>query len=219
MKKYAEILKNSELFTGITETDLDTLLACLGAKAVKYEKNRLIFKAGEKIEWFGLVLSGQVQVFQDDYYGNRSILSMAGAGSLFGEAFACAKITELPVSVFAPVDCEALMIDCGRLTGSCANACTFHAKLIQNLMTIMAQNNIGLTRKIGFTAKRTTREKLLAYLSFEAQRAKSGSFSIPFNRQELADYLSVDRSAMSVELGKLRDEGVLRFEKNRFELL
>ena len=219
MKKYFDILKATELFRGIGEADFEQLLSCLGARTVRYEKGRTVFSGGERIREFGVVLSGQVQVVQDDYYGNRSILAKIGPGNLFGESFACAEIGALPVSVLALDESELLLIDRDRLASPCAKACGFHRGLIQNMLRIVAMKNIALTQKIEFTSKRTTREKLLAYLSAEAQRAGSGRFAIPFNRQELADYLSVERSAMSAELSKLRNQGVLKYRKNEFELL
>jgi CRP-like cAMP-binding protein len=219
MKKYLEILKSVSLFKGIEESNLQPLLSCLSAKTAHYEKGQTVFFRGDSIESFGIVMSGQVQVVQEDYYGNRSILANIGVGNLFGESFACADIKKLSVSVLTTTESDMLFIDCRRLAAPCARACTFHSQLIQNMLSIVSMKNISLTQKIEFTSKRTTREKLLAYLSAKAQKAECSRFSIPFNRQELADYLSVDRSAMSAELSKLRDDGVLKFYKNQFELL
>ena len=219
MKQFFDVLKKVELFSGIEESELQSLLTCLGAKAVHYDKNCIVFMNGEAISSFGIVLSGQVRIFQDDYYGNRSILGNAGPGSMFGESFAFAETKELPVSVVTVTESELMFIDCNRLAAPCGNACLFHSHLIRNMLNTIARKNVSLTQKIEYTSKRTTRDKLLSYLSAEAQKAKSNSFLIPFDRQELADFLSVDRSAMSAELGKLRDEGVLNFHKNQFELL
>ncbi len=219
MKNYLDVLKTVKLFKGIEESDLQPLLSCLRAKSIHYEKGQTVFSSGESIERFGIVLSGQVQVVQDDYYGNRSILGKVDIGNLFGESFACAEIKTLPVSVITTAESELLFIDCHRLAVPCAKACGFHGRLIQNMLNIVSMKNIALTQKIEFTSKRSTREKLLAYLSAEATRAGCSHFCIPFNRQELADYLSVERSAMSAELSKLRDDGVLSYRKNQFELL
>jgi CRP-like cAMP-binding protein len=219
MEKYLDVLKTVILFKGIDESDLRPLLSCLCAKAFLYEKGQSVFLSGESIECFGIVLSGQVQVVQDDYYGNRSILAQVDTGGLFGESFACAEIKTLPFSVITTTEGELLFIDCHKLAVPCAKACSFHSKLIQNMLSIVSLKNISLTQKIELTSKRTTREKLLAYLSAEAKKAGRSRFSIPFNRQELADYLSVERSAMSAELSKLRDNGILNFSKNKFELL
>lgn len=219
MKKFLPILRSVELFRGISEAELEALLSCLNANSVSFKKGQTVFFSGESLDRFGIVLSGQVQVVDDDYFGNRSILAGIGPGSLVGESFACAETKSLPVSVIATTESELMLIDCGRLAVPCARACGFHGRLIQNLLNIVSMKNIALTEKIAFTAKRTTREKLLAYLSAEAKKTGSGRFCIPFNRQELADYLAVDRSAMSAELSKLRDDGILRYHKNRFELL
>lgn len=219
MKNYLEILKTVELFKDIEESDLRSLLSCLGTKKIDFKKGETVFFSGESADRFGIVLVGQVQIVQDDYYGNRSILSQIGAGNLFGESFACANVKALPVSVITTTESELLLIDYCKLAIPCAKACAFHSKLIQNMLRIVSMKNIALTQKIEFTSKRTTREKLLAYLSAEANKAKSSHFSIPFNRQELADYLSVERSAMSAELSKLRKDNVISFQKNHFTLL
>ncbi|MEA4815977.1 MAG: Crp/Fnr family transcriptional regulator [Lachnospiraceae bacterium] len=219
MKKYFELLKTVSLFKGIEESNLQPLLSCLSAKTVCYEKGQTVLLGGESTKLFGIVLSGQVQIVQYDYYGNRSILASIDPGNLFAESFACAEIKKLPVNVIATTESEILFIDCRRLAVPCTKACGFHSKLIQNMLNIVSMKNIYLTQKIEFTSKRTTREKLLAYLSAEAQKAGTNRFDIPFNRQELADYLSVERSAMSAELSKLRDDGVLNFHKNQFKLL
>lgn len=219
MKNFLAALKTVNLFSGINESELQPLLSCLSAKVTHYEKGNNVFSSGESIEYFGIVLSGEVLVVQDDYYGNRSILDKIGAGNQFGESFACAEIKKIPVSVITTTESDLLFIDYRKLTVPCTKACTFHNKLVQNLLNIISLKNIALTQKIEFTSKRTTREKLLAYLSTEAKKAGSSRFSIPFNRQELADYLAVERSAMSAELSKLRDDGLLTFHKNQFELL
>ncbi len=219
MKNKLDILKSAALFTGIEPSQLEALLSCLSANVVRYEKGQTVFCSGETIDRFGIVLSGEVQVIQDDYYGNRSILAQIGAGNLFGESFAYAEIKALPVSVIATMESELLFIDCRRLAAPCTKACGFHSRLIQNMLHIVSRKNVSLTQKMEVTSKRTTREKLLAYLSTEAKKAGGNCFSIPFNRQELADYLFVERSAMSAELSKLRDDGVLSVHKNEFELL
>lgn len=219
MNNYFDILKKVNLFSGVDEADFPHVLNCLSAKVSHYEKGRTVFFSGESIDRFGIVLTGQVQIVQDDYYGNRSILAEVEPGSLFGESFACAKIKSLPVNVISSAESDLLFIDCTKLTRPCTNTCDFHSRLIQNMLQIVSMKNILLTQKIEITSKRTTREKLLSYLSAQAKKAGSSRFTIPFNRQELADYLSVERSAMSAELSKLRKDGIINFHKNEFELL
>lgn len=219
MKNYLELLKSVDLFKGIEPSDIGTLLSCLSAKQKHYDKNQIVFLNGENNTSFGIVLSGQVQIFQEDYFGNKSILGNVGVGSPFAEAFAFSERKTLPVSVITTAESDILFIDSQRLAAPCSSACGFHSRLIQNMLNIIAGKNIALTQKIEFTSKRTTREKLIAYLSAQARTADSSRFTIAFNRQELADFLSVDRSAMSTELSKLKDDGFLTYHKNQFELL
>lgn len=194
------------------------LLDCLSAVERHYEKNSFIFMENDAVTSIGVVLSGKVHIVQEDFWGNRTILAETGPGGLFGEAFSCAETEKLPVSVLAASDADILLIDYRRIITTCSSACIFHTGLIKNMLWILAGKNIMLTQKIEILTKRTTRQKLLSYLSAQAIQAGSHSFEIPFNRQELAEYLSVDRSAMSNELGKMRDEGILSFARNRFEL-
>ena len=219
MKNYLDVLKTVPLFKGIEEENIQPLLSCLSAQPIHFEKEQTVFSGGENIKRFGIVLSGQVQVVQDNYYGNRNILGQIDIGNLFGESFACAETKTPPISVITTTTSDLLFIDCHRLAVPCTRACSFHSKLIQNMLRIISMKNISLTKKIEVISKRTTREKLLAFLSTEAKRVGCSRFCISFNRQELADYLSVERSAMSAELSRLRDEGVLKFHKNQFELL
>ena len=218
MEKYLELLKTVSLFRDIEITDIKSLLICLSAKKENFKAKEAIFLAGDKAEYVGIVLSGQVQVVKEDFYGNKNIVASVEKGQLFGEAFACADIRIIPVSVFATEDCEIMLIDYRKIITTCPHNCSFHSKLIYNMLRIVANKNIMLSQKIEFISKRTTKEKLLAYLSSEAKKAGSNSFNIPYNRQELADFLSVDRSAMSAELCKLRDNGILEFDKNNFIL-
>jgi CRP-like cAMP-binding protein len=219
MEKYFNVLRKVELFSGIEPSELDRLLLCMSAKTVSCKKGEAVLELGQALRHLGIVLGGEVQVIKEDYYGNRNILAHFREGELFGESFACAQTNSLPVSVIAAANSEILFIEVARLTNPCPTACGFHVALIQNLLCVVARKNIVLTQKMEITSKRTTREKLLAYLSAQAQAAGSSHFFIPFNRQELADYLGVERSAMSAELSKMRGEGILKTRKNEFELL
>lgn len=218
MKKYYEILKNCPLFEEIDENDLDRMLICLGAKTESFDKKYTIISEGSRARYIGILLSGTAQVIQLDYYGNRSILESIEPSQMFAEEFACAGITDIPVSIIADSPCEVMLIDCNHILKVCANGCGFHHKLIYNLMRALAQKNISFHRKIEITSKRSTREKLMTFLMLQA-REKGNSFTVPFDRQELADYLEVDRSGLSAEISKLRSEGVLESRKNRFTLL
>lgn len=219
MEKYYPVLAGSPLFDGISEEELGTVLDCLGAEAAHYQKGEAILSEGDPAERLGVVLGGAVQVFRMDYYGNRSLMGRLSAGDLFAEAFACAGVGAMPVSVVALEETDALLIRADRMLHSCSSACAFHQRMIYNLMRILALKNLACNQKIEVTSKRSTREKLMTYLMLQAGQAGSSTFNIPFDRQELADYLEVDRSGLSSEIGKLRREGVIASEKNRFTLL
>ena len=219
MKDIYQKLQGCPLFEGISSEDLIGMLGCLGARQVSVKKDQSIFREGDPAIYVGIVLSGSVQVVREDYFGNRSIMAHLGPKQLFGESYAFSRIPALPVSVIANEDTEVLLLDSRRISVCCSNACSFHSQVIYNLLHLVAVNNLVLHQKIQITAKRTTREKLMAYLLSQAKLQGSNSFSIPYDRQELADYLEVDRSGLSAEISKLRREGVLESEKNHFRLL
>lgn len=219
MKKYLEILKNCSLFYGIEDPDLIRMLDCLGARVEVFDKKYTIFAEGAQAKYIGIVLTGSAQIVQIDYFGKRSILSEIGPSEVFAEAFACAEVTSIPVTVIADESCEIMFIDCHHILHTCSNHCGFHQQLIYNLMKDLASKTLMFHQRIEITSKRSTREKLLAYLMIQAKRANSNSFDIPFDRQELADYLEVDRSGLSAEISKLRKEGIIESERNHFVLL
>jgi len=219
MEKYFDTLRRCTLFDRISDEQLMTMLTCLGASVVSFDKKYTIFAEGRPAKHIGIMLSGSAQVVRVDYYGNRSIVSGIEPPEIFGEAFACAEVSSLPVTITASEPCEVMLIDCAHILHTCSNNCGFHQQLIFNLMKDLATKNIIFHQKLEITSRRTTREKLMAYLMLQARRTGSSSFTIPFDRQELADYLEVDRSGLSAEISKLRREGVLRSEKNWFELM
>ena len=219
MKNFMEIIGASPLFYNIKEEERSAILGCLGARRLSYTKGQYIFSEGDPARQIGIVLSGAVQISRDDYYGNRTLMGRLEPGDLFGESFAFASVEALPVSAMAAADCDIMLIDSSRIISPCSNACGFHTRLIFNLLQIMARKNLGFHQKIEITSKRTTRNKLMAYLLAQAKLHNSDSFEIPFDRQTLADYLEVDRSGLSAEISKLRKEGVLECHRSRFTLL
>ena len=219
MKKYLTILQQCPLFNGIDERDLLRMLTCLGARVANFDKKYTILPEGKPAKFIGIILSGSAQIMQVDYYGNRSLLSNVVAGEVFAEAFACAETQALPVAVVANEPSEVMLIDSTHILHNCQNNCGFHQQLIFNLMKDLATKAILFHQKIEVTSKRTTREKLMTYLLMQAKRAGSNVFTIPFDRQELADYLEVDRSGLSAEIGKLRADGVLESHRKEFTLL
>lgn len=218
MEKYVNIIKKSKLFVGLDEDEILSMLKCLNAIKKEYKKNDFIFRVGESITDVGLVLDGDVHIINEDFWGNRAIISHISEGDLFGESYACSTSSIIPTSVVANKDTTVLFLDFKRIITTCPSACVFHTKLISNLITVLAEKNVNLVEKIQHTSKRSTRDKLLSYFSEQSKKYNSSSFEIPFNRQQLADFLCVDRSAMSNELSKMRKEGILDFNKESFKL-
>lgn len=219
MKKYLPILQKSPLFFGVEKDDILPMLECLDGTLRICPKGSIVFAEGDRPTHLGVVLEGEVRITRTDYYGNRSIVAAVKASQVFGETFACAEVQSLPVDIMAAADSILLMIDVRRIISTCCNACTFHNRIIYNLMKQTAAKNLMFHRKLEITSKRTTRDKLMTYLLMTAKEQGSSGFEIPYDRQELADYLEVDRSGLSAEISKLRREGVLTAEKNRFTLL
>ncbi len=219
MEKYFDILSTCPLFENVGRENYDKMLRCFGARVVTVKKSSAVFHEGQAATKVGIVLSGTVQTVQDDYWGNRSILSMAGPGQLFAEGFACAGVEAMPVSVVATADSQVMLINCSHIMTVCHNACSFHNQMVRNLLHSVSQSNLQLNQKIEILSKRTTREKVMAYLLSEAKLQGSNDFHIPYDRQELADYLGVERSAMSAVIGKLRDDGFIQVNRRHFQLL
>ncbi|MBQ8171462.1 MAG: Crp/Fnr family transcriptional regulator [Oscillospiraceae bacterium] len=219
MKKYIPVLKRTQLFSGVGEEEIGAMLNCLQAQLYTYKKGEYVLRQGEHLDKILVLVGGKLHIQRDDYWGNRSIISMVSVGEMFGEAYVAPESGTLTNDVLAIEDSAVIFFDVKRIITVCSAACRFHSMVVQNLFFAISEKNRRLIQKLGYMSKRTTREKLLAYLSEEAERHNRSEFSIPFNRQQLADFLSVDRSAMSNELCKMRDEGLITFEKNRFELL
>ena len=223
MKKHLEILKKCPLFENSEENDLVRMLSCLGARVEEFDKQYTVFSEGSRAKYLGIVLSGAVQIVQLDYGGNRTIISEIGEGELFAEAFACAEVESLPVSIVASAYSEVMFIECAHVLYTCSNNCGFHQRLhqrlIYNLMKDLALKTLMIHQRAEIISKRTTAEKLMAYLVLQSKKAGSRTFTIPFDRQGLADYLEVDRSGLSSEIGKLVKKGIIDCKKNRFTIL
>ena len=211
-------LTKTELFRGTTTVEVEELLRCLNASVREYEKGEVIYRAGQTIERLGMVIQGGVTIESDDIWGNRSILSHVEPGAIFGETYACIAGEPLLINVAAAEKSQILFLEIARALDGRADACPFHGRLAQNLLQICARKNLLLSRRILHTSSKTIRGRLLSYFSEQAQKSGSHQFTIPFNRQQLADYLNVDRSALSGELSKMKAEGILNYEKNAFVL-
>ena len=218
MEKYFAILSQNPLFAGISQDDLHSLMHCLAARVEAFPKGAPVFLEGDTAAFIGFVLEGAVQIVLDDLYGNRSLLMQAEQGELFGEAYAAAGVDTMPLSGYAVQDCKIMWLECRRMLTVCTNACGFHSMLVKNLLQVVAQKNLLLSRKVQFMSQKTTKEKLMAYLLDQAKQRNTLEFTIPLDRQALADFLGVERSAMSAELSKLRAAGFLDSKGSWFRL-
>ena len=218
MKEFLSVLQTAQLFAGVAEDELPALLGCLGATTRQFPKDGFLLRAGDAIDSIGLMLAGSALIVQEDFWGNRNILSHIAPGQSFAEAFACTPGAALGVSILADQPCTAMFLDIGRVLTVCPSACSHHSRIIRNLLADLAGKNLRFHEKLTHMSQRTTRAKLLSYLSAEAQRHGSDAFNIPFSRQQLADYLAVERSGLSAELSKMQKEGLLDFHKNHFQL-
>lgn len=218
MEKYY-ILGETELFSGLELRELKSMLPCLGLRSVRAEKDDYIVNAGDIVSEVGFVVEGEASMVKMDSAGNKTITSRLVPGDMFGEVLVCANVVSSPVSIIAEGSCEIIMFNFNRLISCCSNCCPFHAKVVANLLKLIARKNMQLNEKIQVMSKKTTRDKLATYLLMQMEKTEKDEFDVPLNRSQLADYLSVDRSAMSRELGRLREEGVLDFTRNQFKII
>jgi CRP-like cAMP-binding protein len=218
MKNFSA-LKQSPLFQGVSEEELSSLVKCLGCTWRSYGKGEAVCLAGDFVREIGIVVSGRVHLVKDDAWGNSNIIAEISTGEMFAEAVVCGGVGVLPATVVAAADAEVCFMDFQRVISTCSSACMFHTLLIRNMIGVFARKNIMLAGKMEHITKRTTREKLLSYLSEQSKLRGGRSFEIQFDRQGLADYLSVERSALSAEMSRLKTERIINYRKSHFELL
>lgn len=216
MKKFYHILHDTMLFKNFTDTELDAILYCLNARKESYKKGEAVFLAGDLPKEIGVVCAGSVKIIREDFDGNTNLLRQANVGDIFAEAFVCAGLKEIPVSVWAAEKTEIIFLDYKRVLTTCSSCCDFHTRLIENMLSLMAHKLLQVNKKMEIITKPTTREKFLAYIEPFAKQSKGASFTIPLNRQQLADYLGVNRSALSREMSNMKDEGIIDFSGNIF---
>ncbi len=209
-------IKNVALFSGIDKGELSEMLQCLGAVLKRCQKGDIIMTAGQKASFIGAVLSGRVTVYKYDITGNRSIISVVEPPGLFAESFLCAGMTESPVTAESGENTDIILLPFARIINTCSSCCVYHNRLIENMLGIVAKKNLYLNEKLDHISKKTTRHKLASYLLRQAELGGSGRFTLNLDRQGLADYLCVNRSALSRELSNLQKEGVLQFNRNNF---
>ena len=218
MKDFLPVICSAQLFSGISVEEVPAMLSCLEAERKDFPKGNFVLRAGDMADSIGLVLAGRVLIVQEDIWGNRNILSKAGPGQTFAAAYACAPGSKLNGSIIAETSVTVMFLNVKRILNMCSSACSYHSRVIRNLLSELAEKNLQFNEKLTHMGQRTTRSKIMSYLSAEAQRNGSYEFDIPFSRQQLADYLGVERSGLSQELGKMKKDGILDYHKSHFVL-
>lgn len=211
-------LSQTVLFQGTDAAETERMLKCLGAEKRHFDKEETVLHMGDTVTSLGVVISGSVIIENDDVWGNRTILDHVGQGGIFAETYACVPGEKLMVSVVAAEQTDILFLNVARILRTCPDSCGSHSRLIRNLLAVSARKNLNLSRKIFHTSSKTIRGRLLSYLSWQALQCGGAEFDIPYNRQQLADYLGVDRSALSNELGRMQKDGLIRVKRNHFVL-
>lgn len=218
MEKYFDVLSKCILFKNINKDDLLSVSKCLGGIIKSYSKDDIIISEGDNADILGVILEGSVHITRIDYYGNRDIIAGFKKGEIFGETISILDNNKMLVNVISDEDTKVLIIKMKKILSPCDKPCYFHKEILLNLLHALAKKNIMFNKKIEIMSKKTTKEKLMCYLSFQAKENNSSEFEIPFNRQELADYLGVERSGLSVEINKLKKEGIIYSNKNYFKI-
>ena len=217
IKQYLPALKSAELFSGIEPEGLESMLACISAEIKAVSKGEIILRAGDAPRHVGAVLGGQLQIIREDYDGNRSLMAVLAVGDIFAEALCCAGVPESPVTVIAYLDSTVMLMSFERILNICSSTCSFHRALVKNMLGLIAGKNLLMQNHIEILALKSVRAKVTRYLESFAP-GESRKVSIPLNREELADFLGVERSALSHELARMKKDGLIEYKKNKFVL-
>jgi len=217
MEKYLNVLNSAGLFRDIDAAELEAMLKCLGAEIQDVSKDVIVLLAGDKPQYVGVVLTGQLHIVREDYDGNRSLLAAVTPGEIFAEALCCAGILESPVTVISDIDSTIMLLSFSRILHTCPNSCAYHTKLIENMLELIANKNLQLQSRMEIISLKAVRAKVMRYLeSFVPKQGRN--ITIPFNREEMADFLCIERSALSHELSKMKRDRLIEYKKNKFFL-
>ena len=214
-----ELVTTCPLFREIDPEELAAMLKCLSAREVTPGRGEFIMASPGAAPLMGVVLEGEVEMISEDYFGKKSLLTVLSVGSVFGESYSCVKARNRTIAYQASGKCRVLLLDYDRILHACKLVCRFHHRMIENMVELIAEKNLELIEKLEVTSRTSIREKLLTYLTRQAERAGSLTFTVPLGRTELAEYLCADRSAMTRELSRMREEGLIDFNKRTFTLL
>ena len=209
-------MEEKSIFEGIENTDVLKMLKCFEARKMLFKKDRTIISNIINVKTVGIILSGTANIIRYDYNGNRSIIEKLEKNSVFGEVF---SRVGSDISVIATSDCEVLFIDYEHIIKRCKKGCSYHSTLTDNVLKLLSQKIVDLNERLEILSKRTIRDKLLSYFEFLASESPRRSFYLPFTYTDLADYLSVDRSAMMREIKNLKEEGFIKTNGKHITLI
>ena len=216
--EFLQNMVNCPLFKGISVEQIEKILQCASAKRKIFKKGSYIFSEGDAAALVGILVSGEVDIVKEDVMGNRALIGRVGLGETFSEHYAYTEDRTLKINALAMTDCKVVLLDYNRIITPCESTCDSHTQLLINSVKILAERVVKVIQKMDYLSKRSLREKILEYLSYVSLSKNNNKFTIPFSRQALADYLYVDRSALSRELSKLKEEGIIDYNKNVFTL-
>ena len=219
MKEILDCIQGCELFDGMNLDEANRMLECFDAHVISRDKGAAIFVEGSHAKRFGVVLAGSLVVVKDGLDGKRSIIKRIGEKELVAAAQAFSGAKTMRLRVEADAQCRVLILNAERVGATCCNACAFHTRLVRNVMRILAAKTLELNAKIEILSHRTTQERLISYLRSFAEKCGKLEFDIPFDRQQLADFLCVERSALSAEISRLARSGMFSCRKHHFKLL
>ncbi len=208
-----EDLNKIPLFNGIEDMELKGMIACINPRIVNYKKDEFIVMAGDELTGVGVILQGQVAILKENINGDRMIMAVLNEGSMFGEVAAFSKKKNWPSSVYVKKDCKIMFIPPEKIVTQCPRACSSHRDLIVNMLKILSDKALSLNKKVEYLAMKTLREKISNYLLEQYKKNNNLSFKIPLSRNALAEFLNVSRPSLSREMGNMRDEGIITFDK------
>lgn len=219
MKQYLKVLERASLFKEVDPIDLEHLIVCLEVSSKKYEASECVIQLGQEVNHIGIVVEGQVEVVKENIVGDRNIMVVLEPSHIFGEGIVCTTKRLSPVTVRAKTKATILFIPYEKIIITCGKSCSFHSQLIRNMLRLLGEKNYTLNHKIDFLILKGMREKITLYLLEQARVSESMAFNINLSRNDLAEYLNVSRSAMSRELSRMKEEGLIDYYKNSFKII
>jgi len=217
--KLAKALLKCELFEGFDDFQLTAMLECFSPKLYSFKKGDFIVMAGEPYYGLGIMVEGSAVVSKDNAAGNRVMMGVLSAGELFGEVIAFSGKEQWPANVQAQTDCNVIYIENNSIINQCGQACDFHCQLIKNLLKIVSNRAIMLNRRVEYLSMKSINSKVAYFLLEHMEKSGSNTFRLPMNRNEMADFLNISRPSMSREMGVMRDNGIIEFQKEAIRIL